>query len=114
MKKIIILFLLIVSSLVAQRNRHVREEWNTTALNLSDNFLSGNSWHYLDWFGAYYQTEDWWIYHCEKGWLYPEGDKNCGVWLFWEQTHSWVWTHGDVYPQAWDNETQQWFNFCEI
>ena len=114
MKKIIILFLLLASTLVAQRYRYVQEEWNTPAINLAEDFLSSNSWHYLDWFGVYYQTQDWWIYHCEKGWLYPESDEDCGVWLFWEQTQGWVWTHCDVYPQAWDNETQQWFNFCEF
>ena len=112
MKKFILLALLIATPLMGQRSRHVAEEWNTKAVNLSDSFLSGNAWHYLDWFGAYFQTEDWWIYHCDKGWLYPEGDEGCGVWLFWENEQSWVWTHGEVYPQAWNPQTQQWFNFC--
>ena len=95
------------------RNRHVAQEWNTFALNLDDNMLSAGSWHYLDWFGAYYQTEDWWIYHCEKGWLYPEGDNKQGVWLYWETINSWVWTRADVYPIAWNNNAQAWFNFCD-
>ena len=112
MKKFILLALLIATPLTGQRNRHVAEEWNTTAVNLSDSFLSGNAWHYLDWFGAYFQTEDWWIYHCEKGWLYPEADEDRGVWLFWANEQSWVWTHCEVYPQAWNPQTQQWFDFC--
>jgi len=95
------------------RNRHVAEEWNTKAINFTQDLAVVESWYYLDWFGAYYQTYDWWIYHCDKGWLYPESDNNCGVWLWYPIINSWVWTHCDVYPYAWNNNTQQWFNFCK-
>jgi hypothetical protein len=104
----------LVSSLFGElRNRHVAQEWNTYAINIEENIFSqANAWHYLSWFGAYYQTEEWWIYHCEKGWLYPESDNNLGAWLYWEKTNSWIWTRADVYPMAWDNGAQAWFNFC--
>ena len=110
----LITLLFLVSSLFGElRNRHVAQEWNTYAINIEENIFSqANAWHYLSWFGVYYQTEDWWIYHCEKGWLYPESDNNLGAWLYWEKTNSWIWTRADVYPLAWDNGAQSWFNFC--
>ena len=95
------------------RSRHVQEEWNTRAYNLQEGInFSGNCWHHLDWFGTYYQTQDWWIYHCEKGWLYPESDSSCGVYLYWDKIGNWIWTKRDVYPWAWNYETESWFNFC--
>ena len=98
----------------AQRSRHVSEEWNTKAINLNEDMIgSSEAWHYLNWFGSYYQTGDWWIYHCEKGWLYPESDGDCGVWLYYPAMDSWIWAHCDVYPYAWNSKLNQWFNFCE-
>ena len=93
------------------RNRHVAEEWNTRSINLQGhNNLGGlNGWHYLDWFGAYYQSQDWWIYHYKNGWMYPESDGREGVWLYWDATDSWIWTRGDFYPVAWDMFTETWF-----
>ena len=114
MKKLITMLSLcaVLTTVAEYRNRHVAEEWNTKAINLSQDVFSAESWHYLDWFGAYYQTYDWWIYHCDKGWLYPESDGDCGVWFWYPSIDSWVWTHCNVYPYAWDNNLQQWFNFC--
>ena len=113
MKKILLLLIVPLMLCGEARHRHVQEEWNTKAINLESNMvLASNCWHHLDWFGVYYQTEDWWIYHCEKGWLYPESDGNKGVWLHWEETNSWIWTRSDVYPIAWDDFSQNWFNFC--
>ena len=116
MKKLITIISLcaLLTESHAQRSRHVAEEWNTKSVNLSPTAIgSGSAWHYLDWFGAYYQTYDWWIYHCEKGWLYPESDGSCGVWLWDPSRDSWIWTRGNIYPYAWDNKLLQWFNFCD-
>lgn len=115
MKKFILLTLLIAGSLEAQRHRHVQQEWNTDAVNLEQNVFSlSNSWHISPWLGAYYQTEDWWIFHCTKGWMYPESDGAGGAWLYWPLENGWIWTNRDVYPLAWNAETQQWFNSCEL
>ena len=112
MKYLTLFFLLVVSLYGEFRYRHVAEAWNTRAVAVDSNmFNQANSWHYLDWFGTYYQT-DWWIYHCDKGWLYPEGDNNVGVWFFEARTNRWAWTRSDVYPLAWDHTFKTWFNFC--
>ena len=112
MKKLILLFLLFISIMEA-RHRHVPEEWNTKAVCLSENFWDAKaSWHYLDWLGAYYQTENFWIYHCDKGWLYPESDGTQGVWFYWNRSSSWVWTNAKVYPWAYNTFDQKWFDFC--
>jgi len=114
MKKVTIIILLLAGILdSAPRSRHVAEEWNTSARFLSTNMLSsGIGWYASPWLSVYYQTEDWWIYHCTKGWLYPESDGNKGVWLYWEQTGDWVWTREDTYPIAYNVSLNQWFNFC--
>lgn len=112
MKKLTLLFLLFISISEA-RYRHVPHEWNTNALCLSNNFWSATaSWYYVDWLGAYYQTENWWIYHCDKGWLYPESDGQKGVWFYWQISESWVWTNEDTYPWAYDASAGKWFDFC--
>ena len=115
MKKIFLLFALIVSTLYASRNRHVATEWNTDSICLEDDIgklINEGGWYFSPWLHAYYQTTDWWIYHCDKGWLFPESDGNKGVWLFWERSESWVWTRDDVYPLAYDTGSNVWFNFC--
>ena len=112
--KYFILLLLLVSSSFGQRNRHVPTEWNSNDRPIALDFRSFSplGWYNSPWLGVYYQHEDWWIYHCEKGWLYPEGTHNQGVWFYWADTNRWVWTHEDVYPWAWDTELNSWFNFC--
>ena len=100
--------------LFSARFRHVKEEWNTRSVNLSKGLsFSIDSWHYLDWFGAYYQTGEFWICHCNKGWMYPESDGNKGVWFYWQNTQRWIWTNESSYPFAWDSVEKDWFNFCE-
>ena len=114
MKKIFLILIIPCLLFSKARYRHVQEEWNTKSVNLNRSLsFSVNSWHYLDWFGAYYQTGDFWIYHCNKGWMYPESDGNEGVWFYWGNTESWVWTNESVYPFAWDSVQKDWFNFCE-
>jgi hypothetical protein len=112
--KYFILLLLLASSSFGQRNRHVPAEWNSNDRPIALDFgsFSPLGWYNSPWLGAYYQHEDWWIYHCEKGWLYPEGTHNQGVWFYWASTNRWVWTQEDVYPWAWDTELNSWFNFC--
>jgi hypothetical protein len=107
MKKFILLALLIATPLAGQRDRHVQEEWNTDAVNLEQNVFSAtDAWHVSPWLGGYYQTGDWW--------MYPESDGSGGVWLYWPIENGWIWTNRDVYPLAWNTETQQWFNSCEL
>lgn len=115
MRYLVLVYLFIKMSLplCGGRFRHVQREWNTTAQNLEGNaFHSMNSWHYLDWLGVYYQTEEWWIYHCDKGWLYPEGTSELGVWFYWQDKKSWVWTRKDIYPFAWHDTEDMWIDFC--
>ena len=116
MKRIFITALLSVCTLYSARNRGpVAVEWNTNDICLEQDFgsiTSTGAWYVSSWLHAYYQTPEWWIYHCDKGWLYPESDGNSGVWFYWQQTSSWVWTHKDVYPMAYDTGNGQWFDFC--
>jgi hypothetical protein len=97
------------------RNRHVASEWNTDATCLEQNFAAlsyTGGWYMSPWFNAYFQTPEWWIYHCEKGWLYPESDGSLGVWFYWAKHDTWVWTREDVYPLAYNTTSETWFNFC--
>ena len=112
--KYFIILLLLTSLSFGQRSRHVALEWNsdTQPLDISFSSFSAIGWRNSPWLGTYYQHENWWIYHCEKGWLYPEGTSHKGVWFYWASTNSWVWTHEDVYPWGWDNDKDSWFNFC--
>ena len=115
MYKYTILLLLLTSGLQAQRMRHVPIEWNAQSICLEQNFMqlaNAGGWHVSPWLGVYFQTPQWWIYHCEKGWMYPESDTSQGVWFYWQKTGSWIWTRQDVYPFAWDNFTENWINFC--
>lgn len=116
MKCIFITALLSVCTLYGARSRGpVAVEWNTNDVCLEQDFgaiTSIGAWYVSSWLHAYYQTPEWWIYHCDKGWLYPESDGNSGVWFYWQQTSSWVWTHKDVYPMAYDAGNDQWFDFC--
>ena len=99
----------------AQRMRNSHEEWNSNAMCLEQDFsrlVSVGGWHHSPWLGAYFQTNDWWVFHCNKGWLYPESDGNKGVWFFWEKANAWVWTRFDVYPLAFNAEREKWFDFC--
>ena len=113
MKYFFIILFLAVSPLLGRRDRHVAEEWNTNALNLESNLFGlVISWHFSPWLGAYYQTPEWWVFHCEKGWLYPESDGNKGVWFYWHKKSSWVWTREGIYPYAWDASKEAWFDFC--
>ena len=109
---IILLFLATLS--FGQRNRHVALEWNSDADRISPSLSSfvASGWYNSPWLGAYYQHEEWWIYHCEKGWLYPENTSDQGVWFYWVDINRWVWTHEDVYPWGWDGKYEAWFNFC--
>jgi len=113
MKKLIVL-LFIASSLFG-RVRHVAVEWNTDAVCLEENFgalTNQGGWFFSPWLHAYFQTPDWWVYHCDKGWLFPESDGNQGVWFYWSRAGSWVWTRSVVYPLAFDEWSGEWFNFC--
>jgi hypothetical protein len=114
MKKILFLLGLCYCTIgYAQRNRHVAKEWNSDAVNIEQSMFSGsNAWHVSPWLGAYYQTDEWWVYHCNKGWMYPESDSAGGVWLYWPRESAWIWTNRDVYPLAFNLVTDQWFNFC--
>ena len=95
------------------RQRHVPIEWNTDAVCLGNSFVPNQgNWYFSPWLHAYFQSPEWWIYHCDKGWLFPESDGNQGVWFFWQRVDSWVWTRSDVYPLAFDTRSRQWFNFC--
>ena len=110
----LLLIILIPFILYGARNRHVKTEWNTNAVCLERNFSnSSGAWHHSPWLGVYYQTTDWWIYHCSKGWGYPESDGNQGLWLYWEQIGSWIWTKDGVYPLAYNLNDGEWFNFCD-
>ena len=112
-KYIYFIFIILSNNLFSQRNRHVELEWNTSSICLNEDFLvASESWYYLDWLGAYYQTYDFWIYHCDKGWLFPESDGNLGVWFFWDRSQSWIWTRWDIYPMAYDSFNGEWFDFC--
>ena len=116
MRKVYITLMWIIGTVcfcLAARNRHVQPAWNFAAVNLYGTAFHGgaDAWHYLDWFGVYYQSENWWIYHLDYGWMYPEADTSQGVWLYWEGTETWIWTHSDVYPFAWDNFTGTWFEW---
>jgi hypothetical protein len=113
MKKILLLLIIPLMLCGEARNRHVSQEWNTDAINLEQNIFASNAWHVSPWLGVYFQTDEWWIYHCDKGWMYPESDGAGGVWLFRERTGNWIWTNRDVYPFAWDSFTKNWINFCE-
>jgi hypothetical protein len=112
--KYFIILLLLTSLSFGQRSRHVALEWNSDADPINPSFASFSAvgWRNSPWLGAYYQHEEWWIYHCEKGWLYPKNTHNQGVWFYWAETNRWVWTHKDVYPWGWDVERESWFNFC--
>ena len=115
MKRIITMLSLcaVITAVAEYRNRHTAEEWNTNSQYLNSSMkAAGVGWYVSPWFSAYYQTEDWWVYHCAKGWLYPESDGNMGVWLFWSKEDRWVWTRSDVYPLAYDSLDNIWFNFC--
>jgi len=86
--------------------------WDVNALNLSSVLQNTESnWKYLDWLGAYYETESGWIYHNKQGWIYPSLDPNNGIWFYWEMIDSWVWTHPQIYPTAWDSFTENWFQW---
>ncbi len=113
--KYIIIFLFSYLALFGGRFRHVSNEWNTYSICLEEDIgrLSTiGGWHISPWIGFYFQTSDFWIYHCEKGWLYPESDGSEGVWFFWEMSNSWIWTHSNVYPWAYDSFDGRWFDFC--
>ena len=113
MKKV--LFLILILSNIHGRDRGVALEWNSDAVCLEDDWgklISVGGWHYSPWIGAYFQTCDFWVYHCDKGWLLPESDGNQGVWFYWGKTDSWVWTRRDIYPFAWDSFTENWMDFC--
>ena len=116
MKRLFITALLAVCSLYGSRNRGpVAPEWNSNDVCLTQDFgqiTSVGAWYVSPWLHAYFQSPEWWIYHCDKGWLYPESDGNEGVWFYWTKTDSWVWTHKDVYPFAFDKSNNQWFDFC--
>ena len=64
---------------------------------------------YLNWFGAYYQSGDWWIYHINHGWIYPEADETAGVKLYINDT--WVWTCSEIYPYVWRYMDDTWYTF---
>jgi len=116
MYKYIALLLLLNSTFGEGRSRSVQIEWNTESICLEQNFgrlANIGGWHISPWLGGYFQTPQWWIYHCEKGWMYPESDGAQGVWFYWERTTSWIWTNKDTYPFAWDSFTENWINFCE-
>ena len=115
MKKLIIILSLcaVLTAAAEYRNRHTAPEWNTSSRYLNLSIKSGGTgWYVSPWFSAYYQTGDWWIYHCTKGWMYPESDGAMGVWLFRPLDESWIWTRADVYPLAYDSFNNEWFNFC--
>ena len=97
------------------RNRHVAKVWNTEDVCLEQSFgnlTTTGGWYMSSWLHAYFQTPDWWIYHCDKGWLFPESDTGMGVWFYWKRENKWVWTRHDVYPLAYSVSDQNWFNFC--
>ena len=110
----IVIFLLFVPLLFSARDRHVSIEWNTESVNLGNGLVfAGDSWHFLPWFGFYYQTGDWWIYHLKEGWLYPESDGGEGVWFYSNNSQSWIWLREDVYPWAWSQKLNSWINLYE-
>ena len=111
MRKIYIILMLVVVSIATSapaRNRHVAPAWNYTAINIQGSEFTGTggSWHYLNWFGAYYQG-DWWIYHINHGWMYPEADEATGVRLY--INNNWVWTCDQVYPYVWKYTDSTWY-----
>ena len=84
-------------------------EWNSHAISLASVLQNTESnWHYLNWFGAYYQTESGWIHHHRNGWMYPQ-IANQGTWFYWNIIGEWIWTRWDLYPLAWDSFTETWF-----
>ena len=114
-KIVVILGVALISAVEASRSRHVQSEWNSDALCLENDFsqiLNKGGWYFSPWLHAYFQTPEWWIYHCDKGWLFPESDGNQGAWFYWANKETWVWTRGDVYPLAFNAEENSWFNFC--
>ncbi len=67
----------------------------------------GNNWHWLSWFGYYYDTGTGWIYHRHLGWLYTSSLTAGSVWL-WTPADGWFWTSASYFSYLYENNTGHW------
>ena len=69
--------------------------------------LSGN-WKRSNWFGAFYDNSDGWIFHQHHGWMYTSGTDEAGLWLY-DSDLGWLYTgSGGIYPYMYRASSQTW------
>jgi len=78
---------------------------------LSDSIdMIQNGWKKSNWFGAYFNSDDNWIYHQHHGWLFSFSNLQNSLWL-WSPSQKWLWTNSDVYPHLFRHKDGDWLYF---
>ena len=74
----------------------------------------GNGWFKNNWLGSFYQSEIWWCYHIDLGWIYPASVTENSLWI-WSPRMGWLWIDAEKYLDslAWSANEENWlyFNF---
>ncbi|MDG0964934.1 MAG: InlB B-repeat-containing protein, partial [Opitutales bacterium] len=77
----------------------------------------GNGWFNNNWLGSFYQSDIWWCYHVDLGWIYPAAVTENSLWI-WSPKIGWVWIDAEKYLDsfAWSANEENWlyFNFESI
>ncbi|MFC1452970.1 WD40/YVTN/BNR-like repeat-containing protein [Verrucomicrobiota bacterium] len=67
----------------------------------------GSGWHWLDWFGSFYDAGNGWIYHTQHGWLFTASSSPASLWL-WSADMGWLWTGSATYPYLYRAAPTAW------
>ena len=76
--------------------------------------VSGASnWNQSNWLGYFYlptrtDSTSFWMYHTYLGWVYLSSSSPSDIWLFQENTSSWLWTKKSTFPYLYDQNEKAW------
>lgn len=93
-----------------------------TPINRNSNWWDGSQWWQSHWFGMMYRDAplghndfekrifpSQWMFHLWLGWIYPAEATPESIWIWQENSESWIWTNKELFPILYSHTSGLWF-----
>ena len=68
------------------------------------------TWLESSWLGAFFKSNNNWLFTLNHGWVYPVGDSDDSVWLATPEG-DWLWTSNNSYPWIYKEDESIWYYY---
>ena len=79
----------------------------SSSIILNSSTLEQPYWFESSWFGKYYTSSNFWVYHSEMGWLYVPSSDPKNFWIH-HTDLKWLWTTSSIYPWLYLDAIEAW------